>query len=119
MLANGTLLTSLTNIITPPYLFRSELQTELNAAAVGLNTASSDVVQNVERPAALASTSAHFGDAFNRLLGVSMEMAGHTEVRVKEIAEQAGIVRKDPPTKRNLCSVGNCPITAGLTRPPV
>ncbi|KAJ8706954.1 hypothetical protein PYW08_011088 [Mythimna loreyi] len=58
-----------------------ELQTELNAAAVGLNSASSEVVQNVERPAALASTSAHFGDAFNRLLGVSMEMAGHTEDR--------------------------------------
>nr|XP_049697783.1 talin-1 isoform X16 [Helicoverpa armigera] len=58
-----------------------ELQSELNAAAVGLNTASSDVVQAVERPAALAASAAHFGTAFNRLLGVSVEMAGHTEDR--------------------------------------
>ncbi|XP_047038265.1 talin-1 isoform X7 [Helicoverpa zea] len=58
-----------------------ELQSELNAAAVGLNTASSDVVQAVERPAALAASAAHFGSAFNRLLGVSVEMAGHTEDR--------------------------------------
>ncbi|XP_068621832.1 talin-1-like [Battus philenor] len=56
-----------------------ELQTELNAAAVGLSTASSDVVQAVEQPEALADSGRHFGQAFNRLLGVSMEMAGQTE----------------------------------------
>ncbi|XP_063370870.1 talin-1 [Cydia amplana] len=55
-----------------------ELQSELNAAAVGLNSASSEVVQGVESPAALADNSRHFGDAFNRLLGVGMEMAGQT-----------------------------------------
>ncbi|CAH2056203.1 unnamed protein product, partial [Iphiclides podalirius] len=58
-----------------------ELQTELNAAAVGLSTASSDVVQAVEQPEALADSGRHFGQAFNRLLGVSMEMAGQTEDR--------------------------------------
>ncbi|KPJ17353.1 Talin-1 [Papilio machaon] len=59
----------------------SELQSELNAAAVGLSTASSDVVQAVEQPDALADSGRHFGQAFNRLLGVSMEMAGQTEDR--------------------------------------
>ncbi|CAK1592968.1 unnamed protein product [Parnassius mnemosyne] len=58
-----------------------ELQTELNAAAVGLSTASSDVVQAVEQPEALADSGHQFGQAFNRLLGVSMEMAGQTEDR--------------------------------------
>lgn len=62
-------------------LYSSELQSELNAAAVGLNTASSEVVQTVDRPVALGDSSRQFGDAFNRLLGVSMEMAGRTEVR--------------------------------------
>ncbi|KAJ2939257.1 hypothetical protein O0L34_g13352 [Tuta absoluta] len=59
-----------------------ELQSELNAAAVGLSSASSEVVSTVDRPAALADSSTQFGDAFNRLLGVSMEMAGQTEVCV-------------------------------------
>ncbi|XP_013143136.1 PREDICTED: talin-1 isoform X2 [Papilio polytes] len=59
----------------------SELQSELNAAAVGLSSASSDVVQAVEQPDALADSGRHFGQAFNRLLGVSMEMAGQTEDR--------------------------------------
>ncbi|XP_037295734.1 LOW QUALITY PROTEIN: talin-1-like [Manduca sexta] len=58
-----------------------ELQTELNSAALGLNSASSEVVQSVDEPAALADSSQHFGQAFNRLLGVSMEMAGQTEDR--------------------------------------
>ncbi|XP_063391701.1 talin-1 [Cydia fagiglandana] len=58
-----------------------ELQSELNAAAVGLNSASSEVVQGIESPSALADNSRHFGDAFNRLLGVGMEMAGQTEDR--------------------------------------
>ncbi|XP_075988130.1 talin_middle and talin-RS domain-containing protein rhea isoform X2 [Anticarsia gemmatalis] len=58
-----------------------ELQSELNAAAVGLSSASSGVVGAVERPAALPQSAQHFGDAFNRLLGVSMEMAGQTEDR--------------------------------------
>ncbi|XP_048001981.1 talin-1 isoform X11 [Leguminivora glycinivorella] len=58
-----------------------ELQSELNAAAVGLNSASSEVVQGIESPSALAENSRHFGDAFNRLLGVGMEMAGQTEDR--------------------------------------
>ncbi|XP_022816800.1 talin-1 isoform X8 [Spodoptera litura] len=58
-----------------------ELQSELNAAAVGLSSASSEVVDRVDRPADLAAAGAGFGDAFNRLLGVSMEMAGHTEDR--------------------------------------
>ncbi|XP_026736418.1 talin-1 isoform X5 [Trichoplusia ni] len=58
-----------------------ELQSELNAAAVGLNSASSEVVESVERPAQLGASSQDFGHAFNRLLGVSMEMAGQTEDR--------------------------------------
>ncbi|XP_049882474.1 talin-1 isoform X3 [Pectinophora gossypiella] len=58
-----------------------ELQSELNAAAVGLSSASSEVVQSVERPDSLARSSRQLGDAFNRLLGVSMEMAGQTEDR--------------------------------------
>ncbi|XP_050558739.1 talin-1 [Spodoptera frugiperda] len=58
-----------------------ELQSELNAAAVGLSSASSAVVDRVDRPSDLAAAGADFGDAFNRLLGVSMEMAGHTEDR--------------------------------------
>lgn len=70
-------------------MYSSELQSELNAAAVGLNTASSEVVQTVDRPAALGDSSRQFGDAFNRLLGVSMEMAGRTEVRIA--AEQVSL----------------------------
>ncbi|CAH0698118.1 unnamed protein product [Spodoptera exigua] len=58
-----------------------ELQSELNAAAVGLSSAASDVAQSVDSPPALAASGAAFGGAFNRLLGVSMEMAGHTEDR--------------------------------------
>ncbi|CAK1549078.1 unnamed protein product [Leptosia nina] len=57
-----------------------ELQTELNAAAVGLSTASSDVVSSVEQ-GTLSSSGRHFGDAFNRLMGVSLELAGQTEER--------------------------------------
>ncbi|KAL0809871.1 hypothetical protein ABMA28_011355 [Loxostege sticticalis] len=58
-----------------------ELQTELNSAAVELNTASSEVVGGVDRPSSLAASGKQFGDAFNRLMGVSMEMAGRTEDR--------------------------------------
>ncbi|XP_047524858.1 talin-1 isoform X1 [Pieris napi] len=58
----------------------SELQTELNAAAVGLSTASSDVVSSVEQ-GTLSASGRHFGDAFNRLMGVSLELAGQTEAR--------------------------------------
>lgn len=67
-------------MIKNTFAFPRELQTELNAAAIGLSTASSDVVQAVEQPDALADSGRHFGQAFNRLLGVSMEMAGQTEV---------------------------------------
>lgn len=56
------------------------LQAELNAAAAALSGAATQLVGAVERPAALAAGAQHFGDAFNCLLGVSMEMAGHTEV---------------------------------------
>ncbi|KAM3956237.1 LOW QUALITY PROTEIN: talin_middle and talin-RS domain-containing protein rhea [Aphomia sociella] len=58
-----------------------ELQSELNSAAAGLSSASSEAVQAVQRREPLAASSLRFGDAFNRLLAVAMEMAGQTEDR--------------------------------------
>lgn len=61
-------------------MFCRELQSELNSAAVDLSSAAAQLVGGVERAPTLAACSQHFGDAFNSLLGVSMEMAGQTEV---------------------------------------
>ncbi|XP_037872864.1 talin-1 isoform X9 [Bombyx mori] len=58
-----------------------ELQVQLNSAAAGLSQASSAVVQSVDDPRTLADSSHSFGQAFNNLLGVGMEMAGQTEDR--------------------------------------
>ncbi|CAG4965789.1 unnamed protein product [Colias eurytheme] len=55
-----------------------ELQTELNSAAVGLSNASSDVAAAAE-VGGLSNAGRQFGDAFNRLMGVSLELAGQTE----------------------------------------
>ncbi|KAJ8935035.1 hypothetical protein NQ314_013060 [Rhamnusium bicolor] len=55
-----------------------ELQQELNTAAANLNEASSSVVQSVNSPVQLASTSKDFSAAYLELLTVSMEMAGQT-----------------------------------------
>ncbi|XP_028167577.1 talin-1 isoform X13 [Ostrinia furnacalis] len=58
-----------------------ELQSELNTAAVELNTASSDVVGGVDKPQQLRASGRQFGEAYNRLISVAMEMAGQTEDR--------------------------------------
>ncbi|XP_064292942.1 talin-1 isoform X8 [Plodia interpunctella] len=65
----------------PPHSHRtySELQSELNTAAVGLSNASSDVVSNINHREQLADSCSAFGQQFNRLLGVCMEMTGRTE----------------------------------------
>lgn len=57
-----------------------ELQQELNSAAVNLNDASTEVVTSVRSSSKLAESSKTFGNAFNDLMGVSMEMAGQTKV---------------------------------------
>ncbi|EEB19421.1 Talin-2, putative [Pediculus humanus corporis] len=56
-----------------------ELQQELNSAAVNLNDASTEVVTSVRSSSKLAESSKTFGNAFNDLMGVSMEMAGQTK----------------------------------------
>lgn len=59
-----------------------ELQQELNTAAVNLNDASSEVVTSIRSSSKLAESSKNFGNAFNDLMGVSMEMAGQTKVKL-------------------------------------
>ncbi|XP_060808637.1 talin-1 [Amyelois transitella] len=59
----------------------SDLQSELNSAAIGLSNAASDVVSGVDEKQRLAASSETFGDQFTRLVGVCMEMAGSTEDR--------------------------------------
>ncbi|GBP64325.1 Talin-2 [Eumeta japonica] len=60
-----------------------ELQSELSAAAAALHGAGGELVHAVERPAggALPDAGRHFGDAFNGLLGVALEMTSQTEDR--------------------------------------
>ncbi|XP_041983906.1 talin-1 isoform X4 [Aricia agestis] len=57
-----------------------ELQAELGQAAAGLSAASSDLVGAVEK-GDLPASGAAFGSSFNRLMGVSVELAGQTEDR--------------------------------------
>lgn len=56
-----------------------ELQQELNSAAANLNEASTEVVESVQSPDNLASSSKEFSAAFHELLNVTMEMAGQTK----------------------------------------
>ncbi|XP_075218972.1 talin_middle and talin-RS domain-containing protein rhea isoform X1 [Lycorma delicatula] len=57
----------------------SQLQTELNSAAAGLNDASSGVVTSVGSPNKLANASKKLGSAVGDVINVGMEMAGQTK----------------------------------------
>ncbi|XP_038221575.1 talin-2-like [Zerene cesonia] len=67
-----------------------ELQAELNSAAVGLSSASSDVAAAAEA-GGLSAAGRHFGDAFNRLMGVSLELAGQTELQAELNSAAVGL----------------------------
>ncbi|CAL1678131.1 unnamed protein product [Lasius platythorax] len=60
-----------------------QLQSDLNNAAANLNDASSNIVSSVRSPVQLATSSRQFTNAFGDLLGVGMEMAGHTAIETR------------------------------------